>query len=481
MSARAIPWAIAPACPLLPPPTTFTLMSNLRCVLVTRSGASAAISRTRRPRYASGSFSLTVIRPSPGCRRTRAIAFLRRPVPRLNVSANLDVPSGIERDDLRLLRDVPVVGPRVDAKSLEHVGAQRVPLQHAPHCVGDRERRVDVLRLLKRPLAQTTRVSRVPRVLLAEQLGAADLDLGGVDHDHVVAGVQVGGERGLVLAAQDLGHTARQAAQNLVRGVDHKPITLQIRGFRRPRLLLTHSSPLEHAPCARPAPSKSLPSMSDPPRGPFSAPTADLALAAPPPAHPRCCGPGLGGTLPPPAPARRNRLAAPPSPSASRAPGRLAARRPSSSWSSRAGPQAAAPPSTSRRHRAWCSHASIALARGRAWPGGRGSGIDTAASAPSIERGSHPAPPRRSARPHRPAAGRSAPRPTAVARFAPQTGSSRPDPRRGRRRRCVPPHTPCGPYRSAPAAPVSAPPPRSAPAIAAASPQTRFRRTRARP
>src|SRR5437879_5848604 len=49
-SARAMPCAMAPAWPLLPPPITFTLMSNLRWVLVTRSGASAAISRTRRPR-----------------------------------------------------------------------------------------------------------------------------------------------------------------------------------------------------------------------------------------------------------------------------------------------------------------------------------------------------------------------------------------------------------------------------------------------
>src|SRR5438132_4847231 len=57
-------------------------MSNLRWVLVTRSGARAVISSTRRPRYARGSFSLTVTRPSPGCNRTRAIAFFRRPVPR---------------------------------------------------------------------------------------------------------------------------------------------------------------------------------------------------------------------------------------------------------------------------------------------------------------------------------------------------------------------------------------------------------------
>src|SRR5438105_8691591 len=221
---------------------TLTLMSNLRCVLVTRSGASAAISRTRRPRYASGSFSLTVIRPSPGWMRTRAIAFLRRPVPRLNVSANLDIPSRVERHYFRLLGDVPMVGPRVHAKPLQHVRTEGVPLQHAAHRVGYRECGVQVLGDLQRALAQPARVARVPGVFLARQLGAADFDLGGVDHHHMVAAVQVRRERRLVLAAQDLGHAARKTAQYLVRGIDHKPLALQIRGFRRPGLLFTHLS-----------------------------------------------------------------------------------------------------------------------------------------------------------------------------------------------------------------------------------------------
>src|SRR5579864_1292667 len=134
-----MPCAIAPACPLVPPPATLTLTSNLRCVLVMRSGARATSSSTRRPRNARGSFSLTVIRPSPGCSRTRATAFLRRPVPRLIVSANLDVPLLVERDRLRLLSGVSVVGAGVDPETREHVGAQRVVLQHPAHRVGDRE------------------------------------------------------------------------------------------------------------------------------------------------------------------------------------------------------------------------------------------------------------------------------------------------------------------------------------------------------
>src|SRR5260370_20283802 len=119
------------------------------------------------------------------------------------------------------------------------------------------------------------------------------------------------------------------------------------------------------------SPSKSLPSTSGPRRGPSLAPGSDLSLAAlrpptpvacalapPPPARRRCCVPGLGEILPPPTPARRNRLAARPLPSASRAPWRRATPRPSSSSSSRAAPPAAAPPSTSRRRRACCHRAS---------------------------------------------------------------------------------------------------------------------------
>src|SRR4029077_6785177 len=129
ISARAMPCEMAPAWPLVPPPTTLTLMSNLRCVLVTRSGARAAISRTRRPRYAIVSFSLVPRRPSPGWMRTRATAFLRRPVPRVKTSANLEISLGVEGDDPRLLGLVPMLAPGVNAKSGEHVRPERVVLQ----------------------------------------------------------------------------------------------------------------------------------------------------------------------------------------------------------------------------------------------------------------------------------------------------------------------------------------------------------------
>src|SRR5256885_14992806 len=135
-------------------------MSNLRWVLVTRSGARAAISSTRRPRYARGSFSLTVTRPSPGCNRTRAIAFFRRPVPRFIVSANLHVSFLVEAQRLRLLGLVTVLRARVDAKALQHIGSQGVALQHAAHGCRDRERRIELLRALHRPRSEERRVGK---------------------------------------------------------------------------------------------------------------------------------------------------------------------------------------------------------------------------------------------------------------------------------------------------------------------------------
>src|ERR1700730_5875842 len=191
MSARAMPWEMAPAWPLVPPPTTLTLMSNLRWVLVPRSGASAAISRTRLPRYASVSLSLITTRPSPGWMRTRATAFLRRPVPRWKMSANLEVSLGVEGEGLRLLSLVPMLGTCVNAKAGEHIRAQRVVLEHPLDCVHQRLNCVHLLGLLQGAPAQAAGVAAVVRVFLGPELGAGHLDFGGIDDHHVVAAVQV--------------------------------------------------------------------------------------------------------------------------------------------------------------------------------------------------------------------------------------------------------------------------------------------------
>jgi hypothetical protein len=46
-----------------------------------------------------------------------------------------------------------------------------------------------------------------------------------------------------VFAAQNFGHARRKAAENLVCRIDDIPITLQVCGFRRPRLLFAQEAP----------------------------------------------------------------------------------------------------------------------------------------------------------------------------------------------------------------------------------------------
>src|SRR3546814_4033688 len=58
------------------------------------------------------------------------------------------------------------------------------------------------------------------------QLVAGDVDLLGVDHDDVVAGVDVRGVDRLVLAAQAVREFGAEAAEGLAGGVDDVPVAL---------------------------------------------------------------------------------------------------------------------------------------------------------------------------------------------------------------------------------------------------------------
>src|SRR5487761_912375 len=160
-------------------------MSNLRCMLVMRSGARAAISRTLRPRYASVSLSLITTRPSPGWMRTRATAFLRRPVPRWKMSANLDVSLGVEGERPRLLSLAPMLGTCANAKAGERIRSQGVVLEHSLDGIHQREGGIDLLGLLQGAPAEAAGVAAVVRVFLGPKLGAGHFDLGGVDHHDV--------------------------------------------------------------------------------------------------------------------------------------------------------------------------------------------------------------------------------------------------------------------------------------------------------
>ena len=82
----------------------------------------------------------------------------------------------------------------------------------------------------------------------------------GVDDDDVVAGVHVGREDRLVLAAQDGGDLRGQAAEDLAAGIDHVPAAHDVLGLRRVGLhtweIGRASRPMGNATCGNATPSK---------------------------------------------------------------------------------------------------------------------------------------------------------------------------------------------------------------------------------
>jgi hypothetical protein len=65
-------------------------------------------------------------------------------------------------------------------------------------------------------------------VFLVGNLGARHAQLGCVDDDDEIAGVDVRSEFGLVLAAQSVCHFAGDTPEDLVRRVNHVPIALHL-------------------------------------------------------------------------------------------------------------------------------------------------------------------------------------------------------------------------------------------------------------
>jgi hypothetical protein len=59
-------------------------------------------------------------------------------------------------------------------------------------------------------------------------LAGSHEDLGGIDDDHVVTGVDVGSKDRAVLAAKHAGDLARKAAENKAVGVDNAPNALKL-------------------------------------------------------------------------------------------------------------------------------------------------------------------------------------------------------------------------------------------------------------
>jgi hypothetical protein len=127
---------------------------------------------------------------------------------------------------------VRVVGAGVDLELAQHLAAEGVLGQHAAHRAADE---LGGLLLEQLGVAGGAQPARVPRVAVRHlRLGLArgEHDLVRVDHDHVVAGVDVRREIGAVLAPQDGRHLGGQATENEPVGVDDVPGPLYLGDLR---------------------------------------------------------------------------------------------------------------------------------------------------------------------------------------------------------------------------------------------------------
>ena len=115
---------------------------------------------------------------------------------------------------------------------LDHCIAQWALRQHAFDSFFQGTAREALLHFQEVGFVDTARVARVGVDLLHLGLARAEDDLVGVDHDHVVAHVHVGGEGRLVLAAEDAGDLGGHATEGLALSVEDKPIPLDRFGLR---------------------------------------------------------------------------------------------------------------------------------------------------------------------------------------------------------------------------------------------------------
>src|SRR3989454_7814795 len=133
--ARAMPCRTAPAWPEIPPPSTVASTSNRPSTLAVLKGCRITVCSERRGKYCSNGCPFTRIFPLPGSSRTRATAFLRRPVPMEIACTTTRLPPHFQL--LRFLREVRMLRPAVDPQVFDQSPAERILGQHAPNRIAD--------------------------------------------------------------------------------------------------------------------------------------------------------------------------------------------------------------------------------------------------------------------------------------------------------------------------------------------------------
>src|SRR5450756_2337984 len=116
----------------------------------------------------------------------------------------------------RPLRLVGVIRASVDLELAELLRTQPRVGNHPLHRATDGLFGTTSQQVPERLLFVPLRVAAVPGVDLRIQLVAADGDLAGIEHDHVIAAVQVGAVGRLVFAHEGAGDPRREPAERLV-------------------------------------------------------------------------------------------------------------------------------------------------------------------------------------------------------------------------------------------------------------------------
>src|SRR6185295_9009615 len=124
---------------------------------------------------------------------------------------------------LGLLRRVRVLAVGVNLEFPQHRVAERSLGQHALYRALQRTVRKARVQLGEIGFLDAARVRGVPVVFLAEQLAPGHADLGRIQHDDEIAGIDMRRVFRLVLAAQAHRDLGREATENLVLGVHHVP------------------------------------------------------------------------------------------------------------------------------------------------------------------------------------------------------------------------------------------------------------------
>src|SRR3982751_4177142 len=174
------------------------------------------------------SLSLTVILPVPFLINTRATLDLRRPVPLFHspiINGSLDV------QHFRLLGGMRVLCTTVHLEFLDHDVAERALGQHALDGFFQSAARVLGLHVAEIGGSDAAWISGMAIVDLVGRLGAGDAQLGCVDDDDEVTGIDVRRVNGLVFAAQTESNFAGYSSEDLVGRVNHKPLVLHVSGF----------------------------------------------------------------------------------------------------------------------------------------------------------------------------------------------------------------------------------------------------------